>query len=202
MKRSLIHPVLCGAFLALSLTAAFAADEKATAAKPLTREEAVLVTITASVEAINYTNREVTLKGPMGNSVTFTAGEQIKRLGEVKVGDTVRADYFVSFAAELRKPTPEEEKEPLVELNATAKAPPESAPAGVVMRQYRVVTTIEGLDRPTRTITVKGPRGNYLTARVADLSNLTKMRIGETIMVTLTEAVAVSLEKEVPKTKG
>ena len=63
------------------------------------------------------------------------------------------------------------------------------------MRQFRVVTTIEGLDRPTETITVKGPRGNYLTARVADPANLTKMRIGENIVVTLTEALAVSLEK-------
>ena len=57
------------------------------------------------------------------------------------------------------------------------------------------MTTIEGLDRPTQTVTVKGPRGNYLTARVANPANLTKMRIGENIVVTLTEAVAISLEK-------
>jgi hypothetical protein len=113
----------------------------------------------------------------------------------VKVGDLVRADYFISIAAELRKPTPEEEKNPFAEQSAAAKAPPGTSPAGGVLRQYRVVTTIEGLDRPTETITVKGPGGNYLTARVADPANLTKMRIGENIVVTLTEALAVSLEK-------
>jgi hypothetical protein len=160
----------------------------------------VLVTITAAVEAINYTNREVTLKGPLGNSVTFTADQRVKRLNEVKVGDLVRADYFVSFAAELRKPTPEEEKNPFVQLDAAAKAPPGTSPAGGVLRQFRVVTTIEGLDRPTQTITVKGPGGNYLTARVADPANLPKMRIGENIVVTLTEALAVSLEKVEKKT--
>ena len=71
------------------------------------------------------------------------------------------------------------------------------SPAGVLprLRRFKVVTTIEGLDRPTQTITVKGPRGNYLTTRVADPSNLTKMRIGETIVVTYTEALAISLEK-------
>jgi hypothetical protein len=37
--------------------------------------------------------------------------------------------------------------------------------------------------------------GHYLTARVADPSNLTKMRIGENIVVTYTEALAISLEK-------
>ena len=61
------------------------------------------------------------------------------------------------------------------------------------------MTTIEGLDRPTQTITVKGPRGNYLTARVADPSNLTQMRIGENIVVTYTEALAISLEKSEKK---
>jgi len=200
MKRSLNYSMLGGALLAASLCVTAAQEKPAPEKRPLSREESVLVTITASVEAINYTNREVTLKGPLGNGVTFTADQRVKRLNEVKVGDLVRADYFVSFAAELRKPTPEEEKNPFVELNAAAKAPPGTSPAGGVLRQFRVVTTIEGLDRPTETITVKGPRGNYLTARVADPANLTKMRIGENIVVTLTEALAVSLEKVEPKT--
>jgi hypothetical protein len=63
------------------------------------------------------------------------------------------------------------------------------------LRHFKVVKTIEGLDRPTETTIVKGPRENYLTARVADPSNLTKMRIGETIVVTDAEALAISLEK-------
>jgi hypothetical protein len=82
-----------------------------------------------------------------------------------------------------------------VQLDTTAKAPPGSSPAAGGLRQFKVVTTIEGLDRPTQTITVKGPRGNFLTARVADPSNLTRMRIGENIVVTYTEALAISLEK-------
>jgi len=195
-----LHPVLCGTLLALSLTAVFAADERPAAARPrLAREDAVLVTITASVEAIDQASREVTLKGPLGNSVTFTVDQRVKRLSEVQVGDFVRADYFVSFAAELRKPTPEEEKTPLIMLDAAGKAPPGTSPAAGGLRRFKVVTTIEGLDRSTQTITVKGPRGNYLTARVADPSNLTQMRIGENIVVTYTEALAVSLEKSEKK---
>jgi len=155
----------------------------------------VLVTVTASVEAIDYTNREVTLKGPLGNTVTFTVDQRVKRLNEVKVGDLIQADYYVSVAAEVRKPTEEEEKNPLVFLGAAGKAPPGTSPAAGGLRQFKVVTTIEGLDRPTQTITIKGPRGNYLTARVADPSRLTQVRIGEHIVVTYTEALAISLEK-------
>lgn len=199
MKRFLSASRLCGVLLAASLGATFSADNPPDAAPRLAREDAVLVTITASVEAINYTNREVTLKGPLGNSVTFTADLRVKRLNEVKVGDLVRADYYVSFAAELRKPTPEEAKNPFVELDIAAKAPPGTSPAAGGLRRFRVVTTIEGLDRPTQTVTVKGPRGNYLTARVADPANLTQMRIGENVVITLTEALAISLEKAEPK---
>ena len=196
MKTSFRFTVLCGALLAASLSSALSADEPSAATSaPITRKEAVLVTITASVEAINPESREVTLKGPLGNTVTFTVDQRVKRLNEVKVGDFVRADYYVSIAAELRKPTPEEEKNPIVLLDAAGKAPPGTSPAAGGLRRFKVVTTIEGLDRPTQTITVKGPLGNYLTARVADPSRLTQMRIGETIVVTYTEALAVSLEK-------
>ena len=54
--------------------------------------------------------------------------------------------------------------------------------------------TIEGLDRPTQTVTVKGPRGKYFVARVADPSRLEQVHIGETIVLTFTEAAAISLK--------
>jgi hypothetical protein len=187
---------MCAALLAAGNYSVLSAEDKT----PLSREDAVLVTVTASVEDIDYTNREVTLKGPLGNKVTFTVDQRVKRLNEVKVGDLVEANYYISIAAELRKPTPEEEEHPLVLLDAAGKAPPGTSPAAGGLRRFKVVTTIEGLDRPTQTITVKGPRGNYLTARVADPSNLTRMRIGENIVVTYTEALAISLQKAEKKT--
>jgi Cu/Ag efflux protein CusF len=196
MNRTLTHPILCSLLLAASshinLTAA---EETAASGQPMAVEHSVLVSITASVEAIDHKTREVTLKGPLGNTVTFTVDQRVKRLNEVKVGDLVEADYYISIAAEVRKPTPDEEKEPIVLLDAAGKAPEGTFPAAGGLRRFKVVTTVEGLDRPTETITVKGPLGNYLTTRVMDPSNLTKLRIGDTIVVTYTEALAISLEK-------
>jgi len=196
MKKSLSYPILCSALLAASQYVALCADEQSPAKEPrLGRKEAVLVTLTASVEAIDPATREVTLKGPLGNTATFTVDQRVKRLDEVKIGDLVRADYYISIAADVRKPTAEEQKHPLVVLDAAGKAPPGTSPAAGGLRRFKVVTTIEGLDRPTQTVTVKGPRGNYLTARVADPSRLTQVRIGDTIVITYTEALAISLEK-------
>jgi hypothetical protein len=200
MKHSILHPLLCGALLALGQSATVsAADTAAPAAPALSREDTVLVTVTASVEAINHETREVTLKGPLGNSVTFTADPRVKRLSEVQVGDLIRADYYVSVAGELRPPTAEEAKNPLVVQEVGGKASADKAPAGGGVRRFKAVTTIEGLDRPTQTVTLKGPRGNYLTIRVPDPARLTKARIGETVVVTYTEALAISLEKVTAK---
>jgi len=198
MKKYICYSILSSTLLAASLGVALSAERHASG-EPLSREDMVLMSITAKVEAIDHAKREVTLKGPLGNSVTFTVDQSVKRLEEVKVGDNINADYYVSFAAELRKPTAEEQKHPIEVLGVAAKAPPGTSPAAGGLRQFKVVTTIEGLDRPTKTITVKGPMGRLVTARVADPANLTKMRIGENIVVTYTEALAISLEKATKK---
>ena len=193
MKIRSNYRLLGAALLVAGQIAIRAADEPHHG--PMSRAEAVLVSVTASVEAINPSNREVTLKGPLGNEVTFVVDQRVKRFDEIKLGDLVTADYYISVAAELRKPTAEEEAHPLVVLDAAGKAPPGTSPAAGGLRRFKVVTTVEGLDRPTQTATLKGPRGNYVTVRVADPSRLTKAHIGDHVVVTYTEALAVSLEK-------
>ncbi len=196
MKTYGSYALLPALFLITGPGSVLAAEEQGTqASAPMSRQESVLVTVTASVEAVDYANREVVLRGPLGNKVTFIVDPRVKRLNEVKVGDCVQADYYVSIAAELREPTAEEKETPIVLVDAAGKAPPGTSPAAGGLRRFKVVTTVEGLDRPTQTVTVKGPRGNYLTARVADPSRLTRMRIGDNVVVTYTEAVAISLEK-------
>ena len=157
------------------------------------------VSVTARVTAIDYTKREVTLQGPLGNVVTFTVDKQVQRLNEIKVGDDVTAEYYVSLAADVRLPSAEEKANPLKVLEETAKAP-EGMPAAVgAVRVMRALVTIEGLDRPTKSITVKGPGGALHTAQVEDVSALSKVRIGDQMVVTYTEALAVSLQKQVKK---
>jgi hypothetical protein len=195
MKKAFHYSIVCSALIALPLFTARADEQAGAKSEGIGRMKAVLVSVTASVESIDYTNREITLKGPLGNEETFIVDKRVKRFGEIKVGDNIAADYYVSIAAELRKPTPEEEKHPIVVLDGLAKAPESTAPAAGGLRRIKVVTTIEGLNRPMQTLTVKGPLGRYHTVRVEDPSNLPKMRIGDNIVVVYTEALAVSLEK-------
>jgi hypothetical protein len=196
MKKIFGYTIVCAALLAACQgQRLFAQATETSKETPMGRVETVRATLTAEVTAINLSKREVTLKGPQGNEVTITAGKEVKRLDEVKVGDFVRVDYLVSVAAEIRKPTAEEAKHPLVIMAAGGKTPEGEAPAAGVARRFKVVTTIEVLIRPEQTVTVKGPMGHYLTARVADPKRLTKVHIGDTVVIVFTEALAVSLEK-------
>jgi hypothetical protein len=162
--------------------------------KMLSRHEFETGNFTGTITDIDYSNREVTLKDSQGRTETFSVGKEVQRFSEAKVGDKVSVDYYLGFNAEVRKPTAEEEQNPLVVQEATGRAGPDEPPAASSMRQVRAVVTIEGLDRAKQTVTVKGPRGKYYTARVADPSRLDQVHIGDTIVMTFMEAAAISLK--------
>jgi hypothetical protein len=160
----------------------------------LGRTDLVLLNFTGTITDIDYTNREVTLQDRQGRIETFAVDKNVQRLNEAKVGDKVSMDYYVGFNAEVRKPTAEEQQNPLVVVEAAGRAGPEAAPEASAVRHIRAVVTIEGLDRPTQTVTVKGPRGKYFVARVADPTRLEQVHIGETIVLIFSEAAAISLK--------
>ena len=167
----------------------------ATKPKMLTRDDSALLYFTGTIIDIDYTNRELTLKDPQGRIETFSVDQKVQRFHEAKVGDKVSMAYYLGFNAEVRKPTAEEEQNPLVVQEVAGKAGQDAAPAASNLRQIRAVVTIEGLNRLAQTVTVKGPRGKYFVARVADPSRLEQVHIGEIIVMTFTEAAAISLEK-------
>lgn len=59
---------------------------------------------TATVTAIDYATRKVTLQTPEGKVTTITAGPQVKRLNEVKQGDTVVARYLEAVSIKVTSP--------------------------------------------------------------------------------------------------
>jgi len=62
------------------------------------------VEVKASVIAIDYQTRKVTLKGPEGKIVKVTAGPEVKLLNEVKEGDSVVARLTRAVSIEVSKP--------------------------------------------------------------------------------------------------
>jgi hypothetical protein len=139
----------------------------------------------------------MTLEGTDGRRETFCVDPKVQRFNEAKVGDKVSANYYLGVDAEVRKPTAEEEQNPLTVLSTEGRAGRDAAPGAYTARKIRAVVTIEAMDRAARTLTVKGPRGKYFTARVADPSRFERVHIGDTILMTFTESTAISLQPAV-----
>jgi Cu/Ag efflux protein CusF len=195
-SKRLLVAVLISALIALFSISNNAFSEQKTERRP-SKAKWEFVTIEATVESIDVKTREVKLKGPQGDLVTLEVDESVKRLAEVSVGDIVTADYYTFIAAEFRDPTPEEMKTPLVVLEEGGKAPEGMPPAALVGTLVQAVVTIESINREEGKVTIKGPRGKYLTLPVEDNALLEDLKTGEVVVMTYAEAVALSLEKKV-----
>ena len=159
------------------------------------REKWSLVAMEGTVTNIVNETREVTLMGSKGNLVTITADEAVERFDEIAVDDVISFEYWTYMKAEFRKPTEAELAEPLVVIAEGGKAPEGIDPAAVVGAVVKAVVTIEVLNRPFMLATIKGPGGNYMTIQMEDEELIKQLHIGEVLIFTYAEAVAVSLKK-------
>lgn len=158
------------------------------------REKWELVEMQGTITAIDKQTREVTLTGAEGELLTITASDEVQRFDEFKVGDVVTFGFWTYIMAEFREPTKEEMAEPLVVLAEAGKAPEGVDPGAMVGAVVRAVVTIEVLNRPFMLATVKGPAGNYVSIEMEDEALMQKLHIGQVVIITYAEAVAVTLE--------
>ena len=178
-------------FIALSLSAwqlnSHARDE------PRGRQAAMQVE--AEIVAIDYETRELSLRTPMGDVITLTASDDIKRFKEFEKGDKVVTTYIASLEGDLRQPTEEEKANPWVELDAEAIAELDELPGVGVGRVIQAVCTIEGMNRALGTVTILDPRGKLHMIGDVEAEDMEGVKLGDSIIVTYTEAVAVELRK-------
>jgi Cu/Ag efflux protein CusF len=172
--------------LLIGLTGSALAAENATPKPVVVKDK---VTIKATIEAIDSTNRIVTLKGPKGDVMTLPVDEDVARFDELKVGDKVTAEYFESVAYEIEVPgaaTPTG--------TAVAAAPIAGAkPAGAAISMTVDKVTIEAIDPATPAVTVKTAAGDVLSFRVRHKQNLKGVKVGDVVVVTHTKALVISV---------
>jgi hypothetical protein len=169
--------------------------EQAESAPVEVKPRVMTVSLEAEVTAIDYETRAVSLRGPQGNIVTITAGENVERLQEIAIGDTITTTYIASLEGELREPTEEELANPWAEIDGAAKASENAEAGAIVGRIIRAVCVIEGMNRLLGTVTVKDPRGNYHVIGDVEPEKMEGVLLGATVVLVYTEAIAITLEK-------
>ena len=201
MKKTLVHLALAALILAAASCSKTPKEETSTTttetpqqSAPVARGETSTVQMSFSVQAVDVEKRHITLKGPDGNTGVFEVGDEVKRLSEIKAGDTIHAEYTVGAVAELREPTAEEKSAPLTEVTGVARGTSEAPPAGGIGRVVRAVASIESLDPAAQSATVKGPEEGLVTVHVEDPAVFNSLKVGQPIVVTFAEKLVLTVQ--------
>ena len=182
--------------VAMAMTAEIWATGRPVSAqdKPATPtvSEASMVTVRGWIDAVDKTNRTVTLKGPRGGTVTLDVKDP-KKLETMSVGDPVVAAFVEALAIKVKKGPGATPSATVTE--ARVSSPPGETPSGAIGRELVVTATITAVDRQEQTVTIKGPRGNTETIKVKDATNLSGVEAGDVAELTYTQALAVTLDR-------
>lgn len=153
---------------------------------------AEVVTVTATVQAVDQAKRIVTLKGPEGNVFDLKVGDEVRNLPQVKAGDIVVAKYFEAVAIEVKKGglgirSAESQ-------TAVSRAEPGQRPAGAIATTTTVVANVLKVDAARQIVTVEGPNGKRVKVKVKDPAVFQQVKAGEQVEMVITEAVAIGVE--------
>ena len=188
MKKLLTCTILA---LSLAGATAYANDKKHHDGPPAGGMSAT-VEAQATVTAIDQATRMVTVKGPEGKEVTLHVDERARNLDQVKVGDVIKVVYTEALAWKMSK---SKKHEPTADVEAAAaRASKGEKPAGAAGRRITITAKIEAIDLDKGTVTLSGPQGNTRTIKARHPENLKKVKVGDLIDITYTEAVSIKVE--------
>ncbi len=149
-----------------------------------------MASVSATVEAVDQKTRMVTLRNAEGKLITFFAGKEVVNLPQVKAGDTVTVAYANVVKVRMAA-SGEYWDDSLAEV---ARAVPGSKPGMVVGGERKVTATIEDIDKTVNTATLRMPDGNVQIVNVKDPANLDKVKVGDELVITYSEAVSIDVQ--------
>jgi co-chaperonin GroES (HSP10) len=198
MKHTLtLVPALVLALLvSAQVTAGVQTEEKAAVNAKGTAATAMTISkVTATVEDIDLESRLVSLVGPKGKHFVVEAGEKVRNLAQVKVGDKVVVEYYEGLVAQLNPPDASQKEVKVTD--AMVKAAAGERPAGAVGTAITATVVIQYVDSLRNVVHFKGPKGKTRIVKVMKpefRAMLKKMKVGDQVALTYFEAAAVSVE--------
>jgi hypothetical protein len=187
-----LWPCALAIVLLVSLTPSALAKKRMRIKTSLVAADTIVVK--ATVAAVDYSARTVTLKGPKGIPPSFRIDQSVENLDKIHVGDKVVARYLESVAVCLGKPQG-------VSLAGARNSEVMEArgvkPARIAVAVVKIKAAVETINYRKRTMSIRGPEGESLVFKLdKKIKDLRNVRAGDEIVVHYTEAVVFSLEKE------
>ena len=180
----------------LALLAGCASGGKPSDGKPGGREQ-TLVEMRAVVIGVDQKHRLLALESDDGGRVVLPVAEAFRDFERARVGDQVVVSYTQAVAWQVK---PSDKGAPGVSTRETLSNPrPGEAPGGTIERAVTITATISAFDPARGTVTLTGPQGRSQTFEVHRPADLEKLRVGDLVDITYSEALAVGVRPEVKK---
>ncbi len=153
-------------------------------------------TYEATVQAIDYQERTLTLVGPAGKTKTMTVGKEVRNFSQIHPGDAVIAQYQDSVAYVIAPPGTKAPEDMLA--IAEARAAQGEKPAGGVASKLVITGLVTGVDVGAHTISIVDPTGGKVrtfTVKNPTYRNmLPSIKAGDKITAVVAEALVVAVD--------
>jgi len=150
------------------------------------------VQIQGKVKSIDKQNRSVVVVGEQGKEVSLSLGPQVRNFDQIKVGDLVTLTYVQALALDLHKSVNGGKLGQPIVAEESVRAAPGSKPAGAMERTVTLTANVIKVDQKTQMVTLKGPN-RTVELKVKDPAVLQKIKVGDQVDATYTEAVAIQV---------
>ncbi|MGD0118315.1 MAG: hypothetical protein ABSD30_09635 [Candidatus Binatus sp.] len=198
-----IYPVLLTLIISLAGCASTQSSPTATAPTetaaagsptPVTGIAAeTVITVHGKIVAVDSATKQVTLQGPGSKNITLTVNNPYN-LQSLKAGDRYVAQFTESVSIVGKGPS---DKPPVATLAAglwTAK--PGEVPGAAAARQAQLVVVVSAIDQADQRVTLQAPDGSTENIHVTNPVALQGVQIGDRIIITLTQSIAIALAPE------
>jgi len=145
----------------------------------------------ATVEKINRSTREVTLRRQDGSQVTIVAGQEVRNFDQIRVGDIVETEIIEAVAVVV-EPAHTQVRERRDEIRGYRALPGEK-PGAKTTRTVEIVATVQNIDPRTRQVTVKGAL-QTVTLKVADDVDLSLIKKGDNVRAVYIESISIQVK--------
>jgi hypothetical protein len=169
------------------------------AGPPGTASATRLAVDTATIVGIDVPGRIVSLKRRSGEVQSFKVGPEVTRLSEFAVGDVIRLEYQQGLVLEFQ---PEGSATVAPESGATTgRSGRDQLPGAVINAGIQATVKVTAIDAAGRLVSFQAPGGAIYQVKAGPRVQLEKLKVGDRLLATYVENVAIKLEKALPRVK-
>lgn len=148
---------------------------------------AISTSLTGKVTVVNVEKRLLTLQTPEGRFEVLRVPPQVKRLNEIKIGNTLTITETQFILVDLQKGA--DVGEPGVSSESVIVRDPGDKPAGIMIDSLTVTGTITALNKAKSTVTIQGPE-EHITLKVEDPSVLDSVAVGDGVSASYARSIS------------